>query len=97
VKLPISEATIKKLHKLCRGEIWNAGEYKNKDVDIIQKYADGRSRIRFKTVAVKQAKKFMSEPLELWERGLVEKWGPTLVLAAALNLDFLCIHPFRDA
>ena len=34
-KLPISEATTKQLHKLCRGEIWDAGAYKEKDVDII--------------------------------------------------------------
>ncbi|HYB23730.1 MAG TPA: Fic family protein, partial [Solirubrobacteraceae bacterium] len=32
----------------------------------------------------------------LWERGMKEKWVPPLALAAALNLDFLCIHPFRD-
>ena len=95
-KLPISEATIRKLHKLCRGEIWDAGEYKNKDVDIIQKYADGRSRIRFKTVPATETPKSISETIELWERGLVEKWVQPLVLAAALNLDFLCIHPFRD-
>ena len=30
-KLPIAEATIKKLHKLCRGDIWDAGAYKEKD------------------------------------------------------------------
>ena len=36
--LPISEATIKRLHKLCRGEIWDAGAYKEKDVDIIQTF-----------------------------------------------------------
>src|SRR2546426_3277574 len=41
--LPIAEATIERLHKACRGEIWDAGQYKEKDVDIIQKYADGRS------------------------------------------------------
>jgi Fic family protein len=95
-KLPISEATIKRLHKLCRGDIWDAGKYKDKDVDIIQTYADGRSRVRFKTVAAKQTPKFMGEMVELWERGLREKWVHPLVLLAALNLDFLCIHPFRD-
>src|ERR1039457_1233486 len=31
-KLPISEATIKKLHKLSRGEIWDAGIYKEKEI-----------------------------------------------------------------
>jgi Fic family protein len=95
-KLPISEATIKKLHKLCRGEIWDAGRYKEKDVDIIQTYADGRSRVRFKSVPAKQTPRAMAEMIELWQRGLVEKWIHPLALVAALNLDFLCIHPFRD-
>jgi len=95
-KLPISEATIKRLHKLCRGKIWDAGQYKEKDVDIIQTFADGRSRIRFKTLPAKQTPKAMGEMVELWQRGIREKWVHPLVLAAALNLDFLCIHPFRD-
>jgi Fic family protein len=95
-KLSITEAIIKKLHKLCRGGIWDAGRYKEKDVDIIQTYADGRSRIRFKTVPARQTPKAMAETVELWQRGVREKWVHPLVLAAALNLDFLCIHPFRD-
>jgi Fic family protein len=95
-KLPISEATIKHLHKLCRGDIWDAGKYKEKDVDIIQTYADGRSRVRFKTLPAKQTPKAMAEMVKLWQRGVREKWVHPLVLAAALNLDFLCIHPFRD-
>jgi len=94
--LPISEATIKKLHQLCRSEIWDAGIYKEKDVDIIQTYADGRSRVRFKTVTAGKTPGAMAEMIGLWERGMREKWLPPLALAAALNLDFLCIHPFRD-
>src|SRR5437764_5156673 len=27
-KLPVTEAAIRKLHKLCRGDIWDAGVYK---------------------------------------------------------------------
>ena len=95
-KLPVSEATIKKLHKLSRGGIWDAGSYKEQNVDIIQKYADGRSRVRFKTLPAKQTPKAMAEMIELWQRGMREQWAQPLVLAAALNLDFLCIHPFRD-
>ena len=95
-KLPISEVTIKRLHKLCRGDLWDAGQYKDKDVDILQTYADGRRRVRFQTVPAKQTPKFMGEMIGLWERGLREKWVHPLVLLAALNLDFLCIHPFRD-
>src|SRR5262245_59349267 len=68
-KVPITEATIKRLHKLCRGEVWDAGAYKEKDVDIIQTYADGRSRVRFKTVPAKRTPQVMAEMTELWSRG----------------------------
>jgi len=95
-KLPVSETTVKTLHKLSRGDIWDAGSYKEKDVDIIQTYPDGRSRVRFKTLPAKDTPRAMAETIELWQRGLRERWVPPLVLAAALNLDFLCIHPFRD-
>jgi Fic family protein len=35
IKLPLSENTCQKLHRLIRGEIWDAGKYKEKDSDII--------------------------------------------------------------
>ncbi len=95
-KLPISEATIQQLHKLCRGDIWDAGAYKEKDVDIIQMYPDGSSRVRFRSTPARQTPEAMKEMVALWERGLREKWFHPLLLATALNLDFLCIHPFRD-
>ncbi|HOX63150.1 MAG TPA: Fic family protein [Verrucomicrobiota bacterium] len=95
-RLAISEETIKRLHHLCRGQIWDAGAYKEKDVDIIQTYAEGRSRVRFKTVPASQTPAAMAELVELWQRGMAETWAPPIVLAAALNLDFLCVHPFRD-
>src|SRR4030042_3152066 len=49
-KLPISKETILNLHHMCRGEIWDAGKYKKKDGEIIERYPDGRGRGRFKTV-----------------------------------------------
>lgn len=95
-RLSLSQETILRLHQLCRGSIWDAGRFKERDVDIIQKYPDGRSRVRFKTVPAAEIPKCVNETFQLWERGLVEKWVHPLVLIAALNLDFLCIHPFRD-
>ncbi len=95
-KLPINEVTIKKLPKLSRGDIWDAGAYKQKNVDIIQTYPDGRSRIRFPTTPANQTRQAMAELVNLWARGMKEKWVHPLLLAAAFNLDFLCIHPFRD-
>ena len=95
-KLPVSETTIKRLHRLTRGDIWDAGKYKGKDSDIIEKYPDGRERVRFKAVSAAETEAFMSELLELWNRSLRERWVHPLIAVAAFNLDFLCVHPFRD-
>src|SRR5438445_11386046 len=49
-KLPISEDTIRELHRLMRGGIGDAGQYKEKNSVIIEKSPDGRQRVRFQTV-----------------------------------------------
>jgi Fic family protein len=95
-KLQISEETILNLHRMCRGEIWDAGKYKEKDGDIIERYPDGRERVRFKTLPAVKTPSFMKELIERWEQCLFEKWIHPLIATAAFNLDFLCIHPFRD-
>jgi Fic family protein len=95
-KLSISEETIFALHRLARGEIWDAGKYKEKDGDIIEKYPDGRSRIRFKTVSAADTLNYMRKLVELYNDAIKDRKIPHPVLMAASNLDFLCIHPFRD-
>ncbi|HOP47349.1 MAG TPA: Fic family protein [Desulfobacteraceae bacterium] len=94
--LALSEENILKLHHMTRGEIWDAGKYKEKDGDIIEKFPDGRSRIRFKTVSAKDTPVFIKELVELYDDAIKEHKVPLPVLLAAFNLDFLCIHPFRD-
>ena len=95
-KLPVSEETVLQLHRLARGEIWDAGKYKEKDGDIIEKLPDGRSRVRFKTVSATDITACMNELLRLYNDALDEHRIPPLVLLASFNLDFLSIHPFRD-
>jgi len=94
--LTLNENLILEFHRRSRGQIWDAGQYKEKSVDIIQTYADGRSRVRFHTLAPEQTPAGVREMIELWHQGLREKWTHPLLLIGALNLDFLCIHPFRD-
>jgi Fic family protein len=95
-RLSVTEETILNLHRLCRGNVWDAGRYKDKDGDIIERYPDGRERVRFKTVGAATTPTFMHDLIDLWNRGLLEKWVHPLITLAAFNLDFLCIHPFRD-
>jgi fido (protein-threonine AMPylation protein) len=95
-KLPISEKVMKQLHKTIRGDAWDAGKYKEKDSDIIEKFSDGRERVRFKAVAAAETSTSMRKLVEMWNRAIRERWVHPLIALAAFNLDFLCIHPFRD-
>lgn len=94
--IPISEETIQKLHRTIRGDVSDAGRYKEKNGDIIEKYPDGRERVRFKTVEASRTREAVGQLIELWKDCLFERWVHPLNGLAAFNLDFLCIHPFRD-
>ena len=96
VKLPVSEAAIKRLHRLIRGDIWDAGKYKEQDSDIVEKFPDGRERVRFKAVGAAETATYMRNVVDMWIRARRERWVHPLIALAAFNLDFLCIHPFRD-
>ena len=95
-RIPHGEATILRLHALSRGDAWDAGRYKERDGDIVETYADGRSRVRFETVPALLVPGAMKELVELSARAIEERWVPEPVRIAATNLDLLCIHPFRD-
>ena len=95
-QLSVSESTVLELHRLIRGDIWDAGQYKDKPVDIIEFDSAGKRKIRFSSVSPEKTPLFLRESIERWERGLKERSVPSLILQAAFNLDFLCVHPFRD-
>ncbi len=95
-KIPVNSAPLLELHKLSRAGAGAAGAFKARDVDIIERNPDGSHRVRFKTVSAKRTPAAVEGLVDGWERCLQERWGPPLVALAAFNLDFLCIHPFRD-
>jgi Fic family protein len=95
-RLPVVEETILRLHRLCRGTEWDAGKYKERAEPIIERFPDGRSRVRFQPASAKDSRPFLIETLSLWRECLRDRKVPPLVALAAMNLDFLCIHPFRD-
>lgn len=92
----ITEKTIRELHNLARGKIGDAGQYKAKDSDVIERYVDGTYKVRFKTVMAKEAPQHMKALVSLWQDHINSKSVHPLVILAGFNLDFLCIHPFRD-
>jgi Fic family protein len=94
--LPIIENTVRELHRLYRGEAADGGQYKSRDVDILQTFPNGTTRLRFRTVPAAGTPATMSALFHAWKVCQEEHRIPFLVLLAALDLDFLCIHPFRD-
>lgn len=95
-ELPIGNETICRLHALTRGQIWDAGQYKTKNSDIIERYLDGSERVRFRTIPAAETREAMDTLISDWQQCLEDRWVPPLIALAAFNLDFLCIHPFRD-
>ena len=95
-RIPVTPGTISELHRMARAGSGDAGQYKAKDGDIIERYGDGRERVRFRTVSAREAPGALAELAADWKRCLDGQWVHPFVALAAFNLDFLCIHPFRD-
>lgn len=94
--LEVSENIIRELHRMTRGGIGGAGQYKSRDSDIIEHYPDGRIRVRFKTVPANETSQYVKLLVKAWRDCIRERWVHPLIAIAAFNLDFLCVHPFRD-
>lgn len=94
--IPIAPETILKLHAMTRPNTWDSGQYKLDDGEIIEKHPDGRVTSRFKPLSAAETPKALGQLCTDAGRLLVGREVPALAVLAAFNLDFLCIHPFRD-
>lgn len=94
--LPITEDTMRRLHALSRAGLGDAGEYKTTENDIIEVSPGGRRRVRFRTVRAADTPAAMADLVRLWNTTLHTRAVHPLVALGAFNLDFLCVHPFRD-
>lgn len=94
--LRITPEIIKELHRLCRGESWDAGKWKEKDNSIIRKHPDGRIEVIFKPVSAAKTPEMMKQLCLSYEHSVSQLKYPDLYAVACLVLDFLSIHPFRD-
>lgn len=94
--LRITPETVKELHRLCRGESWDAGKWKEKDNDIIRKHPDGRVEVIFKPVSAAKTPEMVKQLCLSYEHSVSQLKYPDLYAVACLVLDFLSVHPFRD-
>lgn len=94
--LPLNMETILRLHALSHPEGYDSGKFKEHDGEIIEKHPDGRVTLRFKPMSAAETPGAVENACRLADRLFKEQQVPPLVVWAALNLDFLCVHPFRD-
>lgn len=95
-ELEVSEATIRELHRLSRGESGQGGGYRRRDLEIVETRADGGSRVRFRAVPGAEVASAMAGLVAAWEALCARAEVPVPIALAAFNLDFLCVHPFHD-
>jgi len=95
--MPFSEGVLRQLHSLLYRYLpQDGGEWKAMNNDIIERHADGSSRIRFQPVPAHMTPIAVTETLGHYHRALALNLADPLVLVPLTVLDFLCIHPFSD-
>ncbi len=96
-KIPIDSSTILRLHGIAQaGTSGDAGQWKQSQNEIIEIFPDGRRAVRFHPLEPKLVPSAMDELCLSYREAIQQQKVVALFAAAALVLDFLCIHPFRD-
>ena len=95
-KLSITSETLKRLHALCQSASGDAGQFKRIDNEVVELRPGAAPVIRFKCVSAKQTPAAVDELCLLYRHALDQDNIPPIIAIAALVLDFLRIHPFRD-
>ncbi|MDA8137687.1 MAG: Fic family protein [Desulfobacteraceae bacterium] len=92
-----SPEVVLKLHALAQGGMsGDAGQWKQKDNEIVEILPNGERRIRFTPTPAKKTPRTMGALCTAYSViGEAEQFSPLLNIATAV-FDLLCIHPFRD-
>ena len=91
-----SRVTMLRLHALCQSASGDAGQFKRIDNDIVETQPAHAPVVRFRCVTAKETSAAVKELCQRYRHALDQDHIPPLIAIAALVLDFLCIHPFRD-
>lgn len=96
-QLPITPETIARLHAIAQEGAADAGQWKQRNNEIIEFPKDGGPpRVRFTPLEPAQTPAAMAELCHWYTHTVDNRKVQPLLATAALVLDFLCIHPFRD-
>ncbi|MBN2383597.1 Fic family protein [bacterium] len=88
---------IQRLHSFAQGgSTGDAGEWKQRDNEIIEIMPNGERKIRFVPTSALDTPETMTALCRNYRELCDEQSVPPLLIIASFVFDFLCIHPFRD-
>jgi Fic family protein len=95
--VPISSETILRLHAIAQDGSGDAGQWKQRDNEIVEfPAAGGPPVVRFKPTSASETPEAVAELCRWYNDVVDQRKVQPLVAIAALILDLLCVHPFRD-
>jgi len=94
--LSLAPDYLRHLHATIQSTSGDAGEWKQHDNEIIVLHPGMPPQVRFRPVAAGETPAAVAELCSSYARTIERTVVPPLIALAALVLDFLCIHPFRD-
>jgi Fic family protein len=95
-ELAVTPDVLRLLHRTAQEGAGDAGEWKRVNNDIVELRPGQAPRVRFRPVAAGETPAAVEELCLSYRHALDQEKVPPLIAVAALVLDFLCIHPFRD-
>jgi len=95
-RLEIGPAMLLGLHKQCQAGSRDAGRWKKRQNEIVEMRKGKPVTVRFVPVSPARSPRAVRELCSAYRHTVQQEETPPLVAVAALLLDFLCIHPFRD-
>ena len=95
--ISITTDVIRRLHALAQGgHSGDAGEWKQRDNEIIEILPNGERLIRFVPTTARDTPKVIATLCQNYQEACREERIPPLLTIATFVFDFLCVHPFRD-
>jgi len=95
-KLEVTPDFLRRLHQITHEGAADAGQWKQKENEILEFRENAPPTIRFRPVLVADTPAAIEELCLSYRATLNQQEVQALVTVAALVSDFLCIHPFRD-
>ncbi len=96
-RVSVIPKVIQRLHAFAQGGFsGDAGEWKERDNEIVEILPNGERKIRFVPISDRDTPKIMDALCRNYRESCDDQRVPPLLIVATFVLDFLCTHPFRD-